>query len=100
MQEDSVDRSDLFAKNVELDNAGLAEFRDLLPSVLDRLSHLIVHGQLGESVLLKIVAISIFSAQRYVVEGVGDDDTVASGNGIRTSAGSYSLIFLFSLINR
>jgi hypothetical protein len=105
----------VIAKNKELDEISLVEFGEFLPSVLDRLTHLIVHGQMSEGMLLKMIAVSIFSVHRYVFEqppaaesSAGAEGTSGSSpadgdmhtNNPRSTAGSYALVLLFSFINR
>lgn len=97
------------AKSKELDNRSLADFVTLVPEVMDRISRLAVHGLLSEGTLLKMVAISIFSAHRYVFESVNHEATpdldVDAKNAVnpnlpRSTAGAYALILLFSFVNR
>jgi hypothetical protein len=81
-------------KDVETDIASLQEFGELLPSVLENMSNLIVNSLVGESNMLRMMAVCIFSAQRCIY-GAGSFD-----GSVRTTAASYSLVLAFSIINR
>ena len=85
--------------SVSMDARSMAEFTELMPSVLDRLTNLVANGQVSEGGLLKIVAVCVFSAHRYVFKGPSRVGEPPAAEG-RTSAGAYSLVLLFSLINR
>lgn len=92
------------SQNELLEEQSYVEFGGLLPSVLDGVSSLVVHGQLSEGTLLKIITICIFSAHRYLFEEFSHQMEPAVINSevaaIRSTAGSYSLVLLFSFVNR
>lgn len=82
-------------------NDMLREFNNLTQEVLDSLTGMIVHSLIGEGMLLRLIVICIFSVHRCVFEaseGLGHDRAMVKD--IRTLSGSYSLMLLFSFINR